>query len=250
MALTANREVDHFVDQELRSYQVAVAKRIFKGSFVGLAANGYVQPLTAGDACVGMAYEESDNSGGANGALTVRVFTLGDFGLTLTGATVANIGQPVFASDDATLTFDPDGNSFVGFVQDVIAANEIVLRLDAMGRRPVSHIWHHVANFTLTAGQSGTTHTNLAAVGAITATLPQSPPKGTTYQFVCMADQELRMEPGAAGGIYIKGAKQTDDKYVSITDIGDFVHLVADGNGDWVAVASIGGADADISVQA
>lgn len=29
-ALTASREVDHFVDQELRSFKVAAAKKIFK----------------------------------------------------------------------------------------------------------------------------------------------------------------------------------------------------------------------------
>ena len=68
-------------------------------------------------------------------------------------------------------------------------------------------------------------------------------------KFVCMADEAFRLEPGAAGGIYIKGAKQADNKYVSVSDIGDFIHLVADGNGDWVAVASISGADADITVQ-
>lgn len=249
MALSANREVDHYVDQELRSFQVGAGKHIYKGAFVGLASDGYAQPLTAGDACVGVAYEEGDNSSGQDGDNSVRVFTVGDFGLTLSGATVASIGQVVFASDDATLTFDPDGNSFVGYVQDVVTANEVVLRLDAKGPVGVAPIWHHTANFTLTGAQSGTLHTNLGAGGAITATLPQSPPKGTMYQFVCMADQELRVDPGAAGGIYIKGAKQADDKYVSVTDIGDFVHLVADGNGDWVAVASINGADADITVE-
>ena len=250
MALTVNREVDHYVDQELRSFQIGAGKNIFKGALVGLAGTGYAQPLVAGDAFVGIAYEEGDNSSGQNGDLAVRVFTVGDFGLTLTGAATSNMGQVVFASDDATLTFDPDGNSFVGYVQDVLAANEIVLRLETHGPAGVSPVWHHTANFTLSAAQSGTVHTNLGAGGTITATLPQSPPKGTMFQFVCMADQAFQLEPGAAGGIYIKGAKQADDKYVSVTDIGDFIHLVADGNGDWVAVASISGADADITVEA
>lgn len=44
MALTVNREVDHFVDQELRSYQVESAKQIFKGGFVGLSDSSCEQP--------------------------------------------------------------------------------------------------------------------------------------------------------------------------------------------------------------
>lgn len=130
MALTANREVDHYIDQELRSFQVAASKHIYKGAIVGLAATGYAQPLIAGDPFVGVAYEEIDNSTGADGAVSVRVYTLGDFGHALTGATIAHVGRPVFASGDDTLTFTASGNSYVGLVQDFIVFSEIILRID------------------------------------------------------------------------------------------------------------------------
>jgi len=250
MALSANRDVDRYVDQELRSYQVAAGAHVYKGGFVGLNTSGYARALAAGDRCMGLAYEEADNASGVNGDLAIRVFTYGDFGHALSGAAVTDIGRAVYASADNTLTFDPAGNSFVGYVQDFLTAGVIVLRLTPVGPARTAPIAHHAAGFALTAADSGTVHTNLGASGAIVATLPPSPPKGTEYRFVCMADLELRLEPGAAGGIYVKGAKQADDKYVSITDIGDFIHLIADGNGDWVAVASISGADADISVEA
>lgn len=135
MALTVNREVDHYIDQELRSFQVAAAAHVFKGALVGLSAAGYAQPLTAGDVFVGVAYEEMDNTGGAAGDKSVRVYTLGDFGLTLTGATIADLGRPVFASADDTLTFTGAGNSYVGVVQDFVATNEIILRIDPTGGR-------------------------------------------------------------------------------------------------------------------
>ena len=143
MALTENRDVDHYIDQELRSFQIAATKNVFKGALVGLAAGGHAQPLAAGDRFVGIAYEEMDNTGGADGDLTVRVYTLGDFGMTLTGATIADIGRPVFASADDTLTFTAAGNSYVGVVQDFVTTSEIIVRIDP-NRLLVKTITHAV----------------------------------------------------------------------------------------------------------
>ena len=136
MALTVNREVDHYVDQELRSFQVAAAAHVFKGALVGLSAAGYAQPLTAGKVFVGIAYEEIDNTSGAAGDKSVRVYTLGDFGHPLSGATVADIGNAVYASADDTLTFTSVGNSYVGTAIDVPSSGEIILRLDAFRSAP------------------------------------------------------------------------------------------------------------------
>ena len=145
MALTANRDVDHYIDQELRSFQVAASEHIYKGAFVGLASTGYAQALTAGDPFVGIAYEESDNSSGANGAVSVRVYTLGDFGLTLSGAAISSTGRPVFASADDTLTFTGAANSYVGVVQDVVTTGEIILRIDP-NRGMIKTVTHQVEN--------------------------------------------------------------------------------------------------------
>ncbi len=135
MALTANREVDHYIDQELRSFQVAASEHIYKGAFVGLSSSGYAQALTAGDPFVGIAYEEVDNSSGSDGAVSVRVYTVGDFGLSLSGAGASSIGRPVFASADDTLTFAGAGNSYLGMVQDVVTTGEIILRINPGGRQ-------------------------------------------------------------------------------------------------------------------
>jgi len=133
MALTSNIEVDHYIDQELRSYQTAASSHIFKGALVGLTASGYAAPLTAGDPFIGIAYEEIDNSTGGDGSESVRVYTLGDFGLTLSGSAITDIGRPVFASSDDTLAFTASANSFVGFVEDFIAGGDIILRIDPSG---------------------------------------------------------------------------------------------------------------------
>lgn len=130
MALTKNRDVDHYVDQELRTLQVGGAKNVFKGALLGVSSAGYAQPLVAGDPFAGIAYEQADNSGGSSGAISIRLYTMGDFGFPLVGATVAHIGRPVFASADDTLTFAGAGNSYVGTVQEVPASGEIILRID------------------------------------------------------------------------------------------------------------------------
>ncbi len=143
MALTANSEVDHYVDQELRTYKVAATTTIYKGALVGLKTDGYARGLVAGDKLVGLAYEKIDNSAGSDGDLSVRVFTIGDFELTLTGATIASLGRPVFASADGTLTFTAHGGSYVGTVIDVPATNTIILRIDPQ-RRAVKTARHAV----------------------------------------------------------------------------------------------------------
>lgn len=184
-----------------------------------------------------------------------EAYAEGTFDVLSASATVFAEGAPVYWDDTTKLAIVAP-NSFddiyLGAAAAAKVSGQLVVRttLNAIGGAEREQIYHYTANATLTAGMTGTVHTNLGAGGAITFTLPQSPPAGTEFKFVCMADQALRMAPGAAGGIYIAGVKQADNKYVSITDIGDFVHLIAEGNGDWVAVASIGGADADISVEA
>jgi hypothetical protein len=250
MALTANREVDRYADQELRTVALAAGVEVFKGALVEWDAAGFAQPVSGAGSFAGLAYEAMDNTGGAAGDARCRVFTQGDFEFPLAGATQADVGRRVYAGDDATLTFDPQDAIPVGWVRGLGASGHIVLRLADAGESMGARIEHHAASFALNWRQSGGIHTNRGASGVITATLPQNPPEGTVYRFACMADQPLRVAPGAAGGIYVKGAKQADNKYVAIGDIGDFLELVADGNGDWLAVASIGGADADLSVEA
>jgi len=135
MALSANREVDHYVDQQLRTFKVKGSTTIYKGALVGLDSGGFARGLVAGDKCVGVAYEKIVNSG-TDGAVTVRVYTQGDFGLTLTGFAQANIGAPIYATDDDTLTLTASGASFVGYGLDALAANEALVRVEPLSTAP------------------------------------------------------------------------------------------------------------------
>lgn len=103
---------------------------------VSVEAGGYAAPLTAGEVFLGVAYEEVDNSGGSDGDKSVRVYTQGDFDHALSGATIANVGDAVYATDDGTLTFTSTSNTYVGFCVDVPSSGSIILRLDTFRAAP------------------------------------------------------------------------------------------------------------------
>lgn len=133
MPLTSNRELDRFVDQELRALPVKGAARIYKGGLVGIdATTGCARSLVAGDAFAGVAYEEANNSSGADAAIAVRVYTVGDFEHALTAAARTNNGLAVYASADNTLTLTASGNSAVGRQIDAPSSSKIVLRIKSV----------------------------------------------------------------------------------------------------------------------
>jgi hypothetical protein len=149
MALTANREVDRYVDQELRTLRIKTATHIYKGAIVGLTATGFARGLVAGDAFAGIAYDEVNNTG-ADGAKVVRVYTLGDFEHAVSGLVQGDVGRPVFASADDTLTLTGLGNSYVGVVQDFVSSGVGIVRIDPT-RKLVKTITHAVENLAANA---------------------------------------------------------------------------------------------------
>ena len=92
---------------------------------------------------------------------------------------------------------------------------------------------NHTADDTLTKAESGSIHTNFGASADITFTLPQDATKGCLFKFLVLAEYELRIDPGAAGAMYVDGVKQTDDKYIYSSTLGDIVEVFCDGNNDW-----------------
>jgi hypothetical protein len=70
-----------------------------------------------------------------------------------------------------------------------------------------------------------------------------------SVEIIVGADQVVTFDPKPdTASLVIKGAVATAGKYMSMTDIGDFVKLVFDGT-DWLAVNSLSGADADITIE-
>ncbi|HNR14402.1 MAG TPA: hypothetical protein PKM59_13935 [Thermodesulfobacteriota bacterium] len=191
------------------------------------------------------------------------------FEFQLDAARAAAVGDALklTASDSQKLTYDADGNA-VAFIVGFENYPEFGTTLRNLSYAQVMFhaefsYWNKIAmpaplkipiaktaDYTLKLEDNGRIFTNKAAQGAVTLTAPNGTvPVGWHVYIAPMADQVLGFDPKPdTAQVYIKGAAQAAGKLVSVTDIGDFMHLVWDGT-DWLCFASINGADADITVE-
>jgi hypothetical protein len=173
MPLTANRELNRYVDQELRTFPVAAGAHLFKGAFIGVErATGFARHLVAGDLFAGIAYEEADNTAGASGGeLSVRVYTQGDFSLPVNNASQAWAGAPVFAMDNQTTSVASQlGGSFIGALIAITGTNQGIVRLQPLAT-PAVELTAHVPLLSSTSG--ATTNPVLITQRAIKVTSAQ-----------------------------------------------------------------------------
>ena len=133
---------------------------IFEGAAVGaVVGTGHTRPLVAGDLFVGFAQHKADNAAGAAAAINVRLIKAGEIELSVTGAVITDVNQPVYASDDDTFVFNPVGNSFIGFVKRFVSSGKAVVDFNASvyqdpyGDRTVREVIS--ANKTLAAADTG-----------------------------------------------------------------------------------------------
>lgn len=157
MSLSKNTKVV-FEIGDLAELPVLTNVRIYQGSLGGIdASTGYVRPLSAGDAAVGFAESEADNTGGASGAIRCRFQDNGKAVLAISGLAVTDIDKPVYASDDGTFTLTATSNSFVGVVDRFVSSGVGLVAFDM--RRGT-------ALTSLTDSTTGTANATVSDVGA------------------------------------------------------------------------------------
>ncbi|MDI6853161.1 MAG: hypothetical protein QME75_06090 [Deltaproteobacteria bacterium] len=102
-ALTQDRATPYREGIEIE-FPVAGATKIYAGSLVGANAEGFAVPAadTAGLKFLGVALEQVDNTGGANGAKVVRLRRTGVFEFNAASITQAMVGAPMYLKDDNT----------------------------------------------------------------------------------------------------------------------------------------------------
>lgn len=106
---------------------------IYEGAAVGVVpASGHARPLQSTDQFVGFCEQQSDNSDGSAADINVRVVEAGKIQLDVTGVTITDKGQPVYATDDDTFQLSPVGGVFVGFVHRFVSSGTAVVAFDAL----------------------------------------------------------------------------------------------------------------------
>jgi hypothetical protein len=221
------------------NYPVKASTTIYEGAWVGEDGSGYARGLTAGDRFLGLAnaYVTNGTTAGAN---TVNVFTgRVRTEVTLTG-TIKDVGRPVYASADDTITFVATSNSYVGVVTRYVDAThmEIELRpgeVDEFGPNKCRET--KSANYTVDAQDSG--KIIYVDTDAKTITLPATDAGLTLTLVNAGADGAvaLTISPNSSDKIMGFDITAADDKDLVNTKAtarrGDFVTLVGDGADGW-----------------
>jgi len=102
-ALAADRNTQSR-EATLKSYPVEAGEKIYKGALVTIDDDGYLMPGqdVANHRCVGVADENVDNTGGADGAKSCRVMSGRAFRFAATSITQAMLGDVMYIVDDQT----------------------------------------------------------------------------------------------------------------------------------------------------
>lgn len=135
-ALTKDRNTTQKIGGQL-VLGVAANAKIYAGAAVCVDANGYAIPgaNNAGLKFVGVAQEQVDNTGGANGNKTVLVKDDGVFDFAGAGFVTADVGKPVFLSDDQTVALTTTNSVSCGVIREVESATKVWVDIRAGGRR-------------------------------------------------------------------------------------------------------------------
>lgn len=125
-------------DELLDDVPVIADDIVYEGSAVGESSStGYGRPLVAGDTFLGFSNSKCDNAGGSAGAKNIRVRKKGTVKLAVTGASVASLGDTVYASDDDTFTLTSTDNTAIGKVVRHVTSTICMVRFEAAQVRSI-----------------------------------------------------------------------------------------------------------------
>lgn len=107
--------------------------------------------------------------------------------------------------------------------------------------RQVNSVTAHTADFTLTAADNGTRHTNTGASGAVVCNLPPAT-VGLHFAFGLGAAQELRLNPDGTETISLPstGVPGAAGKYLVADAVGESVSIECLKAGNWSVLGYTG----------
>lgn len=137
MAVTAGQLITR-QDSDRRGGPIAASTTLYQGTLVFTNASGYLDDDTAGgiNKFAGIAIEDYDNSGGANGDISATLWDEGKFLLTGTGFAQTDVDKPAFATDNYTVVTAPTDNAvYIGVVREYVSSTKVVVELDTKEQR-------------------------------------------------------------------------------------------------------------------
>ncbi len=230
--------------------------------------SGYWIPVDAVADCrynLAIANEEQKADGLARYMefIALRPDDVFEFALDAAAQVEIGDGLELTASDSQKLTRDVDGNAVavsVGIDNYPESGTTLLSRsyVQAIFLPPFSfwEMWVKKTGlkkyidvttaYTLKVGDLGAV---ITSTGGATITAPSGVvPVGWFVDIVCIAAAAILFDPKPdTASVIIKGAVHTAGNTVSITDEADFMRLMWNGT-NWVATASISGADGDITL--
>jgi hypothetical protein len=208
---------------------------IYEGAAVGDNAAGYARPIVGGDNFLGFAYSKVDNSAGAAGAKYVRVRSEGEIQLSVSGAVITDVGQPVYATDDDTFVFLPTGGTFIGFVKRFVSSGVVIVEFDVNELRDpyAGKVKETLSAATKTLDAQDTGKVIFCTVTTV-VTLPATATALADVTLVCMAPfgtAQISVDPAAADKIMGPDLGGVDNKdlinTLATARRGDYVTLTA-----------------------
>jgi hypothetical protein len=226
---------------ERNEFPVIASDIIYEGAAVGVViGTGHARPLTSVDRFAGFAIQKADNSAGSAADINVRTVQTGEVQLSVSGAVITDVGQPVYATDDNTFVFSPVGGVFVGFVKRFVSSGVVVVSFDSLNYQDP---WGEFsvrealsANKTLDIQDNGKLFWIDTDATATTLPVVATPVNCTIVNGGAYGTVAVNVDPAAADKIQGPDLPGTDNKDLINTKAtaqrGDFVTLrTGDANG-------------------
>lgn len=207
---------------------------IYEGAAVGDLA-GYARPLVGGDPFIGFAQSKCDNSAGLIGAKRVILRTSGLVQLSVSGAVITDVGQPVYATDDNVFVFLPTGGSFIGFVKRFVSSGVVIVEFNVTAFKDpyAGKVKETLSAATKTLDAQDTGKFIFVTVTSV-ITLPVTATALADVTLVCMAPDgtaQISADPNANDKIMGPDLAGTDNKdlinTLATAKRGDYVTLTA-----------------------
>lgn len=229
-------------------FPMIAADIIYEGAAAGLVdASGHARPLTSADKFVGFAEAKADNSVGAAAAINVRTVKKGSIQVSVSGAVITDVDQPVYATDDNTFVFLPTGGVFIGFVRRFVSSGVVIVEFDAgVFKDPHEGFLAETvsANLTLDAQDSGKALCVDTDAKTITAPAVEGMSNIRIINIAAFGTVAVTVSPNADDMIESPDVVGVDNKDIVNTKAtarrGDYIDMdYSDANG-WVVTRLVG----------